>query len=159
MTNRYFVSRVSFPPRPPTTSCLRKPLICIAKNMHIRISWGNGGAGWVGGGGRWLGGQYFIKTFPFSMHFNSKNGQFYPNLGFKYTLFGKNCFHNMNDGSLEVHSNKNCAIYWTFIFHHFVGKFTLLPSEVLNYLTLSTLCKIFSRRHFKTFFLFCLSRQ
>ena len=33
--------------------------------------------GGVGGGG----GQYFIKTFPFSMHFNSKNGQFYQNSG------------------------------------------------------------------------------
>ena len=43
-----------------------------------------------GGGGRE---QYFIKTLPFPMHFNSKNGQFYTNLGFNYTLFGKIVFH------------------------------------------------------------------
>ena len=33
--------------------------------------------------------QYFVKTFQFSMHFNSKNEQFYPNLGFNYISFGK----------------------------------------------------------------------
>ena len=64
------------------------------------------------------------------MNFNNKNGEFYPNLGFNYTLFWKNCFHNINDGSLEVLSNKNSVIYWNFIFHHFVGKFTLLLPEV-----------------------------
>ena len=35
-----------------------------------------------------MGELYFIKTFSFSMHFNSKNEQFYPNLGFNYTVFG-----------------------------------------------------------------------
>ena len=47
------------------------------------------------------------------------------------TFYLKNCFHNINDGSLEVHCNKKYAIYWNFIFHDFVGKFTLLLSGVL----------------------------
>ena len=50
--------------------------------------------GWGGDGGWGVGGmeQYFIKTFPFSMHFNSKNLQFCPNLGFNYISFGKIVF-------------------------------------------------------------------
>ena len=35
---------------------------------------------------------YFIKTFLFSMYFNSKNGQFYPNLGSNYISFRKVVF-------------------------------------------------------------------
>ena len=32
-------------------------------------------------------GAVLYKTFPFSMHFNSKNGQFHPNLGSKHISF------------------------------------------------------------------------
>ena len=56
--------------------------------------------GWGGGGG-----EYFMKTFPFSMHFNSKNGQLYQNFGFNCISFGKKKIIT-NVESLEVHCNK-----------------------------------------------------
>ena len=46
---------------------------------------------WGGGGGE-ITVLYKKKTFPFSMHFNSKNEQFYPNVGFNYISFGKFVF-------------------------------------------------------------------
>ena len=62
---------------------------CLVKYAYTNACKRHGwevGEGWGSGGG---GGQYFINTFPFSMHFKSKNGQFYPNLGFNYISFGK----------------------------------------------------------------------
>ena len=34
----------------------------------------------------------YKKTFPFTMHFNNKNEQFYPNVGFSYISLGKIIF-------------------------------------------------------------------
>ena len=59
--------------------------------MHIQMSakrLAEAREGGRGGGGE----HYFIKTIPFSMYPNSKNGHFYPNLGFNYISFGKIVF-------------------------------------------------------------------
>ena len=39
---------------------------------------GGGGGGGGEGGGEGCGDSTLLKTFPFSMNFNSKKGQFYP---------------------------------------------------------------------------------
>ena len=84
--------------------------------MHIQMSakrlaeargWGGCGGG---GGGQGRGReQYFIKSF--SMHVNRKKWTVLPKFRVELHFIWKHCFHNINDGSLEVHSNKNCVIY------------------------------------------------
>ena len=51
----------------------------------------------VGGGGADGGKQYFIKTFPFSMHFNSKKWTVLPKFRVQLHFIWKNCFYNINN--------------------------------------------------------------
>ena len=47
------------------------------------------------------------------MHLNTKKEQLYPDLESNYISF-KSSFQDSYDGPLEVHRNKNYAVYWNY---------------------------------------------
>ena len=89
----FFVFRVSHPPPPPPPHTLPQVATYIYCEIYMSAK-GLAEARRSGGGGGGGGGpSILLKTFSI----------------FQWTIWKK--IHNINDGSLEGHSNKNCAIY------------------------------------------------